>query len=171
MSTQDSYFTPAWFKRVMGEVRQVGSEIRDLAAGVKHLGETEVELGKTEMRENIQAGTRAAAFAAFAALLAVLALVFVFLTIMFALATALEIWLAALLTSLIALLLAAGVGMLAMRYAKRLSFYPNSKPAPKAAERPPRSSQDIERELDLERQEIKTRVGNLRGRLSRHKET
>ena len=85
----------------MRDIRSAAGEVPDVAAGFRQLVAGDVQLGAAEMRESaVQAGT-AAAIGGAAAVLADIGLFFICLTLMFALATAMEIWLASLLTMLI----------------------------------------------------------------------
>src|SRR3954466_7377202 len=77
-----------------GEVPDVASDFRQLLAG-------DVQLGVAEMRESATRAGGAAAIAGAAAVLADIGLFFVCITIMFALSTAMALWLAALITTVI----------------------------------------------------------------------
>lgn len=77
-----------------GEVPDVAADARELLAG-------DVQLGLAEMRESAQRAGMGAAFAGGAAMLANIGIVFACLTLMFALWTAMDLWLAALITTLV----------------------------------------------------------------------
>jgi uncharacterized membrane protein YqjE len=85
----------------MRDIRGAAGEVPDVAADFRQLVAGDVQLGVAEMRESAtQAGT-AAAIGGAAAILADIGLFFICLTLMFALATTMEMWLASLLTTLI----------------------------------------------------------------------
>jgi len=83
------------------DLRGAAGEVPDVASDFRQLLAEDVELGVAEMRESATRAGVAAAMAGAAALLADIGLFFICITVMFALATAMELWLAALLTTLL----------------------------------------------------------------------
>jgi len=85
----------------MRDIRGAAGEVPDVAADFRQLLAGDLRLGATETREAAtQAGT-AAAIGGAAAVIADIGLFFTCLTLMLVLATAMELWLASLLTTLI----------------------------------------------------------------------
>jgi len=103
-----------------GEVPDVASDFRQLLAG-------DVQLGVAEMRESATRAGGAAAIAGAAAVLADIGLFFVCITIMFALSTAMALWLAALITTVIVF----GAAFVAYRIA--MARFKGVTPMPKRA--------------------------------------
>lgn len=83
------------------DIRSAAAEMPEVAADVGQLLKGDLDLGIAEMRESGSRAGVATAIAAMAGVFAVIGLVFVCLAAMFALATALELWLAATIVSLI----------------------------------------------------------------------
>jgi hypothetical protein len=106
------------------EVLDLRSEAMGIGGDVQRLVKLEGELARAEANEAAGYITRAAGLGAAAAVSGIVALVFVFLTVMFAIDTATELWLAALITTGLILLLVAVLGMLALQEYRRFSPVP-----------------------------------------------
>jgi Flp pilus assembly protein TadB len=106
------------------EARALGSEAAAIAADLRRLLQLERELAKAEANEAKGSATRGAGLGGAAAVLLFLFVFFLFLALMFALDTALPLWLAALITAGIILLLAAVLGMLARSQMQKFSPVP-----------------------------------------------
>jgi uncharacterized membrane protein YqjE len=92
---------------VRGELSSIGAELRELFR-------LETELAKAETSEATSHATKGATYGAIGAVFGLITAIFLFLTIMFALDEVLPLWAAALVTTLIALVLA-GIFMLMSR--------------------------------------------------------
>jgi hypothetical protein len=106
------------------EALDLRSEAMGIGGDVQRLVKLEGELARAEASEAAGHITRAAGLGAAAAVSGIVALVFVFLTVMFAIDTAMELWLAALITTGLILLLVALLGMLALQEYRRFSPVP-----------------------------------------------
>jgi Flp pilus assembly protein TadB len=106
------------------EARALGSEAAAIAQDLRRLLQLERQLAKAEANEAKGYATRGAGFGTAAAVLLFLFLFFLFMALMFALDTAMALWLAALITAGIILLLAAILGMLARSQMQRFSPVP-----------------------------------------------
>jgi uncharacterized membrane protein YqjE len=106
------------------EAQDLRSEAMGIAGDVQRLLQLEGELAKAEANEAAGRIAKAAGLGAAAAVTGIVALVFLFLTVMFAIDTATELWLAALITTGIILLLVALLGYLAMEQYRRFSPVP-----------------------------------------------
>ncbi len=106
------------------ELLSMKSEVSALATDVALLLEKERQLAQAEMKEQVGLAAKAAGFGFGAIELAVLAMVFLFLTVMLALSTALPMWLSAFLTLLLITGMAGACGYLAYMQAKRISPLP-----------------------------------------------
>jgi len=103
-----------------GEVPEVASDFRQLLTG-------DMQLGVAEMRESASRAVGAAAIAGAAAVMADIGLFFACLTLLFALSTAMEFWLASLITTLVVF----AVAFIAYRVA--MSRFKGVTPMPKRA--------------------------------------
>jgi len=112
------------FRRGRDEARALGEEFAGIADDMRRLARMEVELAKAEMREQIQLVTRVAIYGAIAAVLALLMLGFLFLTLRDLFDLWMPTWTASLITTAVALVLAAIVGWVAYRRAKQISVVP-----------------------------------------------
>lgn len=112
-------------RRGREELRSVGGAIGGIADDLRGLAAAESALARAEMQDSMSAVVRLAAFGAAAAVLAVIGVVFVFRTIMAGLDEAgLTQWAAALITALIALALAAGLGLYARKQMADVTLVP-----------------------------------------------
>jgi hypothetical protein len=106
------------------DLRNAASEMPDVAADVRDLLKGDVQLGVAEMRESGKQAGMAGGIAATAGVLAVIGTVFACLALMFALATTLELWLAALIVSLIVFGVASIAGLVARSRLKSVQPVP-----------------------------------------------
>jgi uncharacterized membrane protein YqjE len=114
----------AQLRRAQREAEELGDEFSGIATDVREVVRTELELAKAEMREQVQLLTRSAMWGGIALVCAMLMLVFVALTAMFALSTALPMWVSALLVTLALGGLAALGGALAYARIKQITVVP-----------------------------------------------
>lgn len=112
------------FRTARDEAMGMRDELSGLAAEMRRLFQMEAELAQAEVQEAKGHATKGAAFGAIAGLIAVIMLVFLFLTIMFAIDTALPLWAAALITTGIAGLIAALFGLMAKMQIRSFSPVP-----------------------------------------------
>ncbi|MCK9518738.1 MAG: phage holin family protein [Dehalococcoidia bacterium] len=112
------------FRRGRDEARQIGEEFAGIAEDMRQLARSEVELAKAEVREQIQIVTRAAIYGAIAAVVALIALGLAFITLRDVLDLWMPTWAASLISTGVALLVAAIVGWLAYSRFKRVSMVP-----------------------------------------------
>jgi VIT1/CCC1 family predicted Fe2+/Mn2+ transporter len=106
------------------EAREVRGELSSIAAELRELLMMEGVLAKAEADEAKGHATKGATYGAIAGVLGFIGGIFVFLTIMFGLNEVVDLWLAALITTLIALALAAIFAMLARSQLKQFSPMP-----------------------------------------------
>ena len=106
------------------ETRALGAEAIAIAADLRRLLQLEGELAKAEANEATGYATRGLGLGAAAAVMLLLFSGFLFLTVMFALDTAMPQWLAALITAGIILLIAAVLGLLARSQLQKFSPLP-----------------------------------------------
>ncbi|MCC7366162.1 MAG: phage holin family protein [Dehalococcoidia bacterium] len=111
-------------RRGRDEASALREEVAAIAGDLRDLAKTEVELVKAELREQKSVAMRIAIWGGVAALMALVMLFFVFLTVMFALDTAMPLWAAALITTGIITAIAAVAGLLAYQQVKRLTVVP-----------------------------------------------
>jgi hypothetical protein len=111
-------------RTVRQETREVRGEVSDIGVELRKLLALELELAQAETNESVKVMTRAIGFGAGAAFIGLIGLTFLFLTIMFALDTALELWLAALITTGLIALIAAILFLLARQHVRRFSPLP-----------------------------------------------
>jgi hypothetical protein len=83
------------------DIRDAAGEAPGLATDFRQLVAGDMQLGVTEMKESAQQAGVATGIIAAAGLLALIGTIFMCLTLMFALDTAMDLWLAALTTTLI----------------------------------------------------------------------
>jgi flagellar motor component MotA len=102
---------------VRGEISSIASEVRDLLM-------MEIELAQAEASEATAHATKGAGFGAAAGILGLIAGIFLFMTVMFGLNELMQLWLAALITTLIAAAFAGVVAMMAKSEFKRFSPMP-----------------------------------------------
>jgi uncharacterized membrane protein YqjE len=95
------------------EARAVGSEARDIFSEIGTLAAKESELAKAEIREGVSAYGRGAAFGAGAAIFAWMTLLFLALGLMFVLNEFMDLWVAALATAAVLLVVTAVLGLMA----------------------------------------------------------
>ena len=112
------------FRRGREEARSIGEEFAGIAEDVRNLARSEVELARTEMREQMQLAIRIAIWGGIAAVIALITLGLVFLSIRDVLDIWLYKWAATLITTGIALLLAAIAGLIAYQRVKQLTVVP-----------------------------------------------
>lgn len=106
------------------EARAIGEEFAGIADDFRRLARSEVELAKAEMREQVALGVKVAMWGGIAALMSLVLLFFVFLSVMFALDTAMPLWAAALITTVLILAIAAFAGLMAYGRVKQLTVVP-----------------------------------------------
>jgi hypothetical protein len=126
VTTQDGARTPLWetLRRQTDDLKGIAQELPEVASEVRGLFTDDVNLGVAEVKQAaIQTGT-ALGIAAAGVAIANVGLIFVFLTVMFALSTAMALWLAALITTIIVAVLAAIVLWVAKTRLKRVQPMP-----------------------------------------------
>ena len=111
-------------RRGSEEARAIGEEFAGIADDFRRLARSEVELAKAEMREQVALGVKVAMWGGIAALMSLVLLFFVFLSVMFALDTAMPLWAAALITTGLILAIAAFAGLMAYQRVKQLTVVP-----------------------------------------------
>jgi uncharacterized membrane protein YqjE len=111
-------------QRGQSEARDIGREVADIASDLQKLIQQEIQLAKTEMAEQMRLSTRAITWGAIAGVMGFFMLAFVCVTVMFALAEALPLWVSALITTGILAVLAAVAGIIAYQRFKQVSFMP-----------------------------------------------
>ena len=99
-------------------------ELSSIAAELRELFTMEAELAKAETDQAKAHATKGATFGAVAGILGLISGIFVFLTIMFGLNEVVDLWLAALITTLIALALTGIAAMMARSELKQFSPMP-----------------------------------------------
>lgn len=102
---------------VRGEISSIASEVRDLLM-------MEMDLAKAEANEATGHAAKGAGFGATAAILGLITGIFLFMTVMFGLNELMQLWLAALITTLIAAALAGLAALMARTEFKRFSPMP-----------------------------------------------
>lgn len=111
-------------RRGQSEARDIGHEIADIASDLQKLIQQEIQLAKTEMSQQARLSASAAAWGVIAGVMGFILLAFACVTVMFALALVLPLWLSALITTGLLTLVAAVAGMLAYQKFKKISFTP-----------------------------------------------
>jgi tetrahydromethanopterin S-methyltransferase subunit C len=106
------------------EASHVRGEMGDIAGELQRLAQLEMALAKAEADEARGHATRGATFGFLSFETAMIGFIFLFLATMFALDTAMPLWAAALITSGIAMLLAAILGLVARSEMKQFSPVP-----------------------------------------------
>jgi uncharacterized membrane protein YqjE len=106
------------------EARNLGYEVAEIAAEIRQLAAEEVELGVAEAKEQVSYATRAAGLGVAAFVVAEIMLVFLGLTVMFALATGMDLWLAALITSIGFAVISAALAYVAYTFFKKVTLKP-----------------------------------------------
>lgn len=127
------------------EARSIGREIGEIIGELRGIGQLEVELARADVMEQVSLARSAAMWGAVAGVFALMVLVFALLTTMFGLAEVWPLWLAALATTGIALLIGAVVGFLAYRNIKQATF------------KPQRSIQSLQRDMQWAREQTISR--------------
>jgi uncharacterized membrane protein YqjE len=112
------------FREGREELREVAGEFAAMGGDVREIARTEVDLLRAEMREQLQLVTQTAMWGGVAAVTGLVALFFVGLTLMFALDTVMDLWLAALITTVIIGAIVAFAAMTAMKRARSISPMP-----------------------------------------------
>ena len=107
------------------EARALGAEVAGIASDLRLLVSKEVELGLAEVKEQAGFTVKGLILGAIGFLLADLLLVFVFVSLMFGLDTAMPLWAAALITTAVILLLTLVVLMIARSQIKKVTFKPD----------------------------------------------
>jgi hypothetical protein len=128
------------------EASAVRGEISSIAAELGELLRMEAALAKAETDEAKAHATKGATFGAIGGVLGLISAIFLFLTIMFGLNEVLPLWAAALVTTLIALVLTGIFMMMAQSQMKQFS------PAPK------RFMHSIQEDLRWARSQLKSNV-------------
>jgi uncharacterized membrane protein YqjE len=111
-------------RRASDEVRRIRVAVGGIAGELRELGQKEAELARSEMADQAELGRNAAIGGAAAVLLLFVTLVFLGMTVMWGLAEALELWVAALITMALFLALTAGAGYFAMQQARQMTVIP-----------------------------------------------
>lgn len=111
-------------RRGRQEVRDLGGELSGIASDVRTHARTQAELAKAELGEQAGIALRVAIWGGVALVAAALMLVFLFLTVMFAISTALPLWAGALITTALLLAIAAAAGGLAYLRLRQVSVVP-----------------------------------------------
>jgi phage-related minor tail protein len=106
------------------ELREVASEFAALGSDVRDIARSETDLLRAELQEQIQLAKQTAIWGAVAAVTGLVASFFVGLTLMFALDTVMDLWLAALITTVVIGAIVAFTAMAALRRAKSISPMP-----------------------------------------------
>jgi len=111
-------------QRQADDLKEIAQELPDVASDVRGLFREDVNLGVAEVKEAAgQTGT-ALGIAVAGVALANVGLIFVFLTLMFALSTAMALWLAALITTIVIVVIAAVAMRVAMAKFKHVQPVP-----------------------------------------------
>ncbi len=111
-------------KSAREEIYRLRDEFAGIAGEVRDLLRLEAALARAELEEARGYAVRAAGFGAGAAVIGFIAAVLFFLTVMFALDTAFHLWLAALITTAIAGMLALILAVVARSQVQRVSPAP-----------------------------------------------
>ncbi len=104
---------------MFGAMDRIQELVASLTDEVRTLIRLEIQLAQTEMTDKAKSAARALAYAAIAGAFAFFAVFGLLITLIWALAEFMPIWLGALIVTLFFLVLAALVGWIAMRRAKR----------------------------------------------------
>ena len=134
-------------RRTRDEARGLGSEIGEIVEDLRDLWRLEMELARADVAEQIALARGVAMWGAAAAVFALMLVAFALVTTMFALDLVFETWAAALITTGVALLLAAVTGFLAYRQAKQLTVVPQ------------RSIDSMKRDVEWAREQMTSRTG------------
>jgi uncharacterized protein YacL len=113
------------FEHTKSEAREVRGELGSIAAELRDLLMLERDLAKAEASEATSHATKGATFGGIAAVLGLILGIFLFLTVMLGLNEFIQLWLAALITTLILAALTAIAALMARSQLKQFS------PAPK----------------------------------------
>jgi uncharacterized membrane protein YqjE len=106
------------------EFREIRGDVSELADDLRTLAQKEAELARTEMGEQAGLAVRAAIWGGLAGISALLLLTFAFLTLMFGLNEAMDLWLAALVTTIVILALTAVAALMAYTRFRQISVVP-----------------------------------------------
>lgn len=106
------------------EVRDIGEELAGITEDFRQLARTEAELAKAEMSEQLHHAIRMALWGGIALLGVFITLFFAGMTLMYGLAVALPLWVAALVTTLILLAVVGTMAFLARAELKAISIVP-----------------------------------------------
>lgn len=115
MTVEETTRPSLWdtLQRGATDLRSVSEELPGIVAEVQGLAKSDIELGMVELQETASQTGNALVMAVVGVVLADIGLVFLFMTVMFALSTAMELWIAALITTAII----AGLSFVAIRIA------------------------------------------------------
>jgi uncharacterized membrane protein YqjE len=111
-------------ERTREEARFFWSDAVEIRGDLQELAAKEVQLLGAEVREQISHATRIAMWGGLAAIVAMIFLAFAFVTLMYALAEAMETWTAALITTGVIGLILSVLGYLAYSHLKQLTVVP-----------------------------------------------
>jgi uncharacterized membrane protein YqjE len=111
-------------RRSRVEAQALGGELGDIAADVRFLLQKEAQLARAEVQETLNTAVRSLIWGGIAAFLAVPLVMFVFVTLMLALDTAMPLVAAAAITTGVILLLVAIAGALAYSRIKSMNVKP-----------------------------------------------
>jgi uncharacterized membrane protein YqjE/uncharacterized protein YjbJ (UPF0337 family) len=111
-------------RRGQQEAKEVGRDVADVIGDLGTLVQQEVRLAKAEMSQQVSKAVRSVIFGSAAGLFAGLMLVFLFVAVMLVLGELMALWIAALVTTGILLVLAAVAGLIARQQLKKISLTP-----------------------------------------------
>jgi len=112
------------WRRAQDELRAVGDAVAGVTDEVGELLRREADLARTEISENVALARGGATFGAMAAVVALLTLAFLATALMFALAEALPLWGAALITAAVLGVVALALGLVARARLRELRVMP-----------------------------------------------
>jgi hypothetical protein len=128
------------------EARFLGHEIGEVVRELRELGVLEAQLAKADVAEQVSLARRAAMWGAVAGLFGFMVVAFALTTTMFALSLVFEMWIAAAITTGIALGLALLAGLVAYSRIKKVTVVPR------------RSMDSVKKDVQWAREQIASRT-------------